>query len=67
MKLFSGKSMKWCRRSLGHSGIGLSIRDLAPQTSLCGIDAPQNPTWLSSDLSVSDRLERKQRLHDLSP
>jgi hypothetical protein len=66
MKLFSGKSMKRCRRSLGHSGIGLSIR-VRLRHKLCGIDAPQNPTWLSSDLSVSDRLERKQRLHDLSP
>ena len=46
------------------SGAGVNDRD---HTSLCGIDAPQNPTWLSSDLSVSDRLERKQRLHDLSP
>ena len=61
--------MKRCRRSLGHSGIGLSIevRLRHKPTNKPLRDAPQNPTWLSSDLSVSDRLERKQRLHDLSP
>jgi hypothetical protein len=48
------------QRCAALSGIEPSIRVHLPQTSLVGLQ----PT---GRLSVPDRLERKQRLHDLSP
>jgi hypothetical protein len=66
MKLSSGKfneTVQTVARPFRHwPDIRVRLRH-----KLCGIDAPPNPTWLSSDLSVSDRLQQKQRLHDMSP